>query len=412
MTPAQHAELQARLDATRAFAAALDPVADAPPPPPPPAPPPPAPPPPAPPPSPFGTVLYFSQEPGADNANAGTIASPKRDLGGVAHNSLPAGSSLRFRRGDSWQFTSRIDLINLNTSPANPLTFEAYGEGARPLLDWSAGSLGFATGDNFYDDRDHGGYVIRGLHLRGPDNQEATTGITLMRRVTGVIIENCEITRWYTGIDNSAHNVTNVTIRNNRIWQLRGHGILGHLYDGFISGNDFSDDNVQQSHWVHRIYLGGGSNNTVTGNTFVTAQPCAGGTFTFHGLQPGLEVSYNTLHYGAGGEGWLISLSPYVGMGVQGFQDAIVRNNDVQNGGPDVIHIQCAPGALVEGNIIRLTAPRSVNAIAYQNDNEVQTNLNGPGTMRNNTAYGPPGSIFSFSAPPGSTVSNNTVVIE
>ena len=49
--------------------------------------------------------------------------------------------------------------------------------------------------------------------------------------------------------------------------------------------------------------------------------------------------------------------------------------------------------------------------LAYQNDNEVATNLSGPGIMRNNTAYGPSGSSFSFSATPGSEVSNNQVVV-
>jgi hypothetical protein len=411
-TAAQLAALQSQLDAIRASVVRIDAVAEPAPPPPPPAPPPPAPPPPppAPPPAPTGAVLYFAAT--GNNANPGTMASPKRDLGGVNHNSLPGGSSLRFKAGDAWTFGNRVGLINLNASAANPLTFESYGEGPRPVFEWPTSPIGFATGDNFFDEREHGGYVIRGLHLRGPNNQEATTAINAMRRARDIIIEGCEITRWYTGIDNNAHNVTNVTIRNNRIWQLRGHGILGHIYGGLIEGNDFSDDTVQQSHWVHRIYLGGGANNTVRGNRFVTAQPCAGGTVTFHGLQPGIVVENNTLHYGPGGSGWLISLEPYVGMGQQGFQDAIIRGNSVQNGGPDVIHVKCAPGALIESNTIRQTVVSSVSAIAYQNDPEVLTNLNGPGIVRNNTAIGPAGCSFGFSAPPGSTVSNNVTVVE
>lgn len=309
---------------------------------------------------------------------------------------------------------AQTKLRNLNVSATAPLTFERYGDGERPLLEWTGGICGFEAGMNFFDGSPHGGYVIRGLHLRGPDTTAETWAVYNKNNVTDVTVEDCEIERWATGINNQGgHKTKRVKIARNRIHNLRAHGILGTLYDSVIDGNDFSDDNVPQSHLVHRLYLSGGDRNVFSNNVFETDRPCRNGTFTVHGLIPtSLVMENNTVRYGPGGEGWTFSISPYVGLGPQGVRGLVMRGNKVTNGGVDAYHVQCAPGALIENNEIHLTEARTQQAVSYSNDNEVAENLSGPGTVRNNTAYGPAGSRFSFTAPPGSMVEGNRAVVE
>lgn len=352
-------------------------------------------------------TLYFSSEPGASNANPGTEAEPKRDLTGVDVNALPAGSSLRFKRDGTFPLPN-VRLRNLNTSEANPLTFEAYGEGFQPLLQ-SNGANGFEFGLNFGDWAVHEGYVFRGLNVRGTDGA-GTFGFWGKGNVRGVLIEHCTISNWHVGVDGQGgHDSRHFTVRNNSIYNNRAMGILGEFYDSTFEGNDFSGPGLPSHHFVHLLYLRDGGNLRVANNRLLSAGPALGGTFTMHGLIDGLVIEDNDLRYGPGSDpgAWVVSLIPDSGAAQGGFRNLVVRRNTIQNAGNNGFHIEAAPGALVEDNLSILTEARYQTAIAYADDPGRPQDLKGGGTMRNNRAQGPAGATMTFNAPVGSTVGGN-----
>ena len=83
----------------------------------------------------------------------------------------------------------------------------------------------------------------------------------------------------------------------------------------------------------------------------------------------------------------------------------------MKGGGNSAIVVSAAPGALIEGNTVRLDRARNQIAVSYGNNFEDMDDLRGPGTVRGNRAYGPAGSQFSFTSPPGSVMDDNTSTI-
>lgn len=78
---------------------------------------------------------YFSNSTGND-ANPGTIQSPKQTLAGVAGLTLNGPDRVLFKRGDTWLGTI-LDLVGKNIGSLTiPVTFGAYGTGENPILDF------------------------------------------------------------------------------------------------------------------------------------------------------------------------------------------------------------------------------------------------------------------------------------
>ena len=362
------------------------------------------------------------------NTNPGTELLPLRDLTTTNLNTLPAGTVIRFERGGVWEVT-QWKLYSALTRRDAPLTIEAYGNILAPMpeFNFTHTVVGVEFGENFSYVPHHEGYAFKNLRLIGPGQAFGFWG---KGDVSDVTVQSCEMRNWNTPVDGQGgdviHRATRFNVLNNIFQGNHDTGILGRYFDSLFQGNDFSDPNQPANHFVHRMYLSFGDNNVVRGNRGVSVNPARGGTLTFHGrIDTSLIIEDNYFEYGIGpngevSEGWTIALSPYVdllgpGLGngePHGFKGVQIRRNRLVNPGTDAIHVQCAPGAIVDSNEVEVTTPRALAAIAYQNDNEVPLNWSGPGTMTNNTARGPAGSSLSFSAPPGSTESNNTVVLE
>ncbi len=89
------------------------------------------------------TVFYVSSSEGSDS-NPGTISQPWKTLGHVNGQTFSPGTSILFKRGDTW----RTDGNSPNSlgallcptssgSSGNPIVFDAYGTGANPIIDGS-----------------------------------------------------------------------------------------------------------------------------------------------------------------------------------------------------------------------------------------------------------------------------------
>ena len=296
-----------------------------------------------------------------NNSNPGTSAAPKRDLSGIEVNTLPAGTRLRFARGGAWTWAN-MRLENPATSAASPLSFEAYGDGPRPLF--NAPNIGSAAIDfgDYNNVSNDGGYAFRGLKFDGQGS--SGHAFFLIHNLHDVIIEDCELTGFHIAIHAQArapHSLRNIAIRNNLIVRNGGMGILGQLRDSVIEGNTFGANNAGGSGFDHGTYLSGaegvsGINVTLRNNRYlrnsVVDGICTGGNMTFHGQMDGVLIEGNEIVQDAAAGGcWLMSITQGSNA-AEWFRNFVVRGNTLVNGGNTVIAVQSAPGILIEGNRI------------------------------------------------------------
>ena len=93
------------------------------------------------------TVFYVSSSTGLDT-NAGTLAAPWKTLAHVNAHTFVGGTSVLFKRGDTWRNDGCATSSGAQLSPSssggtgNPIVFDAYGTGANPAID---GSLDLST---------------------------------------------------------------------------------------------------------------------------------------------------------------------------------------------------------------------------------------------------------------------------
>jgi hypothetical protein len=96
-----------------------------------------------------GRTFYVSSSTGHVKAAGTSEATAWQGLDQVNAADLGPGDTVLFRRGDSW----RDQLRPKNGSPGKPVTYGAYGAGARPLL------LGSVSRDRPGDWHDEGGHI-------------------------------------------------------------------------------------------------------------------------------------------------------------------------------------------------------------------------------------------------------------
>ncbi|MGE0762881.1 MAG: right-handed parallel beta-helix repeat-containing protein [Bdellovibrionales bacterium] len=386
-------------------------------------------PPPPPPPSGTGPSYYFSDcRAGAaadcvqgSNANAGTsVSAPKQNLNGFDVDALPAGSSLLFARGGVWD-NFRVQIVNLNATPTQPITFDAYGTGPLPWLRVVNGT-GFEFG-SFGDTNVDGGYVVRNLRLQGTETLPPSPtewGIWLRDDLVSVTIENVEVTSFHIGIHitpSDRQGINNLIIRNNLINRNTVQGILGKANNLLIEGNMIRDNNQDGGGFEHGIYMSGGHDVIVRNNIFRNNSApngvCTGGNMTLHGQMENWLIEGNRIDQVAAGGG-CYGFSITTGYSsAEWFRNFTVRNNTVVNVGNCGICAGSAQGIVVENNRI------INNQNTFQIGIHIPTgtpgpgdDANGPATVRNNRicqANPSPGSE-AVRAPAGSTVENNTYV--
>ena len=390
----------------------------------------------APPPVPgVGVTYYFSDcQAGAqggcvagNNTNAGTNPSaPKQNLNGINVNTLAAGSQLLFACGGSWSHKT-IRLVNLSTSAANPLTFDAYGSGPSPLLRVTSTdpsrqpNFGFEFSE-WESPVVHGGYVFRNLKFDGEGS--GTHAFFLRGAVNGVVIEDVEITRFAIGINAQGSGpIRNITLRNSRLVLNTSMGMLGAYNDSLIEGNTFEANNASGSGFNHGTYLSGHGagvqnvvlrNNRYLRNSVVSGGVCTGGNMTFHGILDNVLIEGNTILQDAATEGcWLMSITQGYNT-AEGFTHFVVRNNRLINGGNTAIAVQSAPGIVVENNVIINTQTTPQTAISVGHNEYLNGDVpDGNAVVQNNTACYPTphanSSVVRVIAP-NSTVTNNILV--
>lgn len=343
-----------------------------------------------------GTVYHFS--PNGVNSNSGTQASPKRDLGGVNLNTLPAGTTLLFQRGGTWDVGTLV-LSNPNNTAERPITLDAYGEGEAPRLTSASRAAALQIGGR-YDQPQYryGHWRIRNLKIEGLPN--AQTGIWLIGRVQNVEIENVEITGFWIGIYGSRLNATdtpqNIRVRNSRIVRNGSMGWLGSAENSLWEGNTFDANNFGGSareHGFYGSYLNNGvfRNNVLRDNSVVNGV-CLGGTWTLHGSTRNLLVEGNLIEQPAAAQtcyGFSVTKGyTDANSGGESFDQVVLRGNTVINSGQCSICVNSAPGIVVEGNRFYRAANDFHRAILAPATGENSVPMPG-GVLRNNTLCRP-----------------------
>lgn len=380
--------------------------------PPAPTPPPPAPTPPAPAPSGQRGALYFA--PTGNNSNAGTLASPKRDLVGLNVSALPP-TDLLFQRGGVYTFNSTTRLTNRNYTAASPLVFNAYGTGAKPELQFSitGGAPGFEWG-GWQDGQTYTGYEFRNLKLNGMG--VTTWGIWLRNACNAFVVDKCEVTGFSIGIHISDHpGAQGIRITNSRIVRNSDMGILGKFDNSVLENNYIAENNFGGSGFSHGSYLSGAVNAIIRNNWYYhNSAPngvATGGNCTFHGEFDGLLIEGNKVEQVASeAQAWQMSITAGY-TSPEWFRNLVARGNWFINSGNCAMNAQACPGALIEQNVIvntqgtRLTGV-SVGMQDAGGGDDVVTGA----VSRNNRGYATNGSIIEFVMAPGAgTMSGNTV---
>jgi len=344
------------------------------------------------------------------NSNPGTEAAPKRDLRDIEVRSLAAGTTLLFRRGGAWN-VSRVDVENVYSTAAQPITFAAYGSGPRPIMRTASG-VGWQVGGGWQNTTDDGGYVFRSLELLGTGNDDTHWGFYL-QRVRDVVLDDVRISGFGLGMHAIHGPIRGLVVRNSEIVRNRSMGLLVSVSDSRFEDSLYEGNNFSGSGFDHAIYLSRGNNNVVRGNRFlnnsVVAGQCRGGNFTLHGSSDGLLIENNTIEVpDATNSCYGFSITAgYTDH--EEFRKVVLRGNTVINTGICSMCINSSPGIVVEGNRIFTPGRRAHYGIWAEANGKTDTPSNAA-VIRDNVLCRGPGAedvrLLQWS-PAGASQGNN-----
>lgn len=334
-----------------------------------------------------GNVYYFSST-GSDS-NPGTQASPMKSI--AKANSLlssgTTGNTIFFKRGEAW-YEGTIDLTNKSGSSTDPITIDAYGTGANPIISsmkllddagwtydgannrWKHPIFGFSDALRLFvngvskykvntinaianeTDVDQTfewfiktgwAYANSGSTTVGPKNVELIlpTNIPPVKMINTnyATIKNLDIRGGVVDIDSPSSNITidNCMIRESnqhgiRVWNSSTTNLSQHVSNITITNN-----------LIDKVWT------TEENNT--TAALLGDGIFLLDAVEGGLVRGNKVINFGHGG----IVLSSYKATNVYGVHNVIVEQNDVSAGKSGYMHafdVDGFPG-LTTNNIIR-----------------------------------------------------------
>jgi hypothetical protein len=294
---------------------------------------------------------YYVANNGSDS-NPGTLAEPWKTMSKVRSQSFNPGDGIYFKRGDVWYETLTIPRSG---NLGNPIIFDTYGTGERPLIDGEDARNGIMIGG-----RDH--ITIRNMRIK----DTIKSGIRSWR-ADYVTIEYMDISG--AGWPNQPQGRGN---SGSNIFLYGDHNIVRHceLHDtdsehGLYMGSD-SDHTLVEYNLVYGnddsgIKFNSGASvysvgNVVRYNTFINV----GVEWNDIALNDndGIEV-YGNLVYGTGRYCRAVEIGDD-GPGLGGI-NAQVHNNTFVGGFETVLDLKVGDGHVVKNNIIYNDGPHSTS---------------------------------------------------
>ncbi len=282
------------------------------------------------------TVYYVDAAAGADGANGMSEMTPWRTLARVSAEPLEAGDCVLLRRGRVW----REGLVVTRSGAADvPITFGAYGEGGRPVIDGDGVALVEGQGLLHFWRASHivlEGWTVRnsarsgvlfysgsGLRLRDLVVSSSRANGVLVFDCQAVVVEDSEFygnsldtgSMWAgLRVDAKGGQWSDFLIRNNRIhdniggadWNSANGIMLGHTGENIpalesvrIVGNElYSNGNPMQNQAGRGLSASCTGDVTVTGN-YVRQNASAGIYLGDAGLALSIEISRNFFYNNA-----------------------------------------------------------------------------------------------------------------
>lgn len=251
--------------------------------------------------------------------------------------------------------------------------------------------------------------------------------------VNYVIVDNVNFQGFHVGTENNTLS-KNLIIKNSQYVNNRNLGAW------IVSDNILFENNTLTNNggcaggtgcYVpaqrHSVYVGGGTNITIRGNTMTQsayeAGACAGTALTGHGNVSGMIWENNLVHEtSATGGCYGIGYGDTYGATNEGTSGFIVRGNVVANVGNNYFIFNASPGIIIENNIAVNTGVSnggSGDAFTVEHKNNVGALNTSTNTIRNNSAYyasGTSGNAIrfdntSYGTGAGHIVANNLINI-
>jgi len=297
--------------------------------------------------------------------------------------SLAAGDAIRFCRGGVWTISGGTRWVNASCRADLWCVVSDYvpgwgsGDEARPLLQRTDGSHGFALEDG--GDAEHEeGYLFENLDLRS--DAGTGNGFFLYNDIDDVEISNVSIRGFGIGVHLAGSNPCSadpecdgqndrLVLRGSTIVNNHGQGWLGASNGTKILDSTF-EGNGTTAVYDHNIYISGSSGGETQGivvrgnrlyrSTLDGSGVCQGVSMVVHGEHRDLLIEGNEVveDVGLAGQGcWGIAVDPGYGS-PEGFIGVTIRGNLVSNTGNTLIGVAACQQCIIENNVI-------VNAQSY-----------------------------------------------
>jgi len=318
---------------------------------------------------------YFVCDDGEDSNLGETPFEPLRSftMAMSKFKSLKKGGSISFCRGGEFSFVSADRLYNPNCTASEPCSIDSYVSATKvsqeiPIIISTNGGTVFRFEDGGNADPD-GGYIVRDLILKSKVAAK-NYGVYVFNDVDDLTIDNLVIDGFYVGITLQGTNTLNegadkhnerIVIKNSKIINNSGQGLLAGCSDCLIENNLFENNGYGKKVFNHNIYLSfsNDSNITVANNTLrksaVVDGECSGVSMVMHGMASNIKVINNKVEEEVGRVGagcWGISIDTGYSTREESFTDVIIAGNEVINVGNMAVGCSSCVNVLIENNRI------------------------------------------------------------
>ena len=313
--------------------------------------------------------------PGNDAATGDSPLTPWRSFvkARQTFTKLAPGDTIAFCRGGAFAADGGT-WVNSRCQAGNPCTVTSYdppwGDGGedRPLVITPANRTAFSFGDGGGADHEEG-YVVSHLEVRGTNG--SGLGFFFYNDIDDVVLDSLVISGFSIGVHLAGSNAPNpgsdglnerITVKNSRIIDNSGQGVMGSCSGCRIVNNIFDNNGFNGGGGYHNIYWDGTARSNgavIAGNILtrsaVSAGKCGGGSLVVHGAHTDLTIENNTVQEEVGSASepcWGIAVDTAYGNAAESFTRLTIRGNTVRNVGNVGIGVNACADCLVEGNTV------------------------------------------------------------
>ena len=361
------------------------------------------------------------------------------DKARLQFSSLADGESIGFAKGGSFLVDGSDDRwTNQNSTAGTGVTIGSYtptwasGDETNPQIVVSD------TTNNVFDLADGGnanveaGYIFRNLALSCTGGASSSgPGFWMQNDVDNVTISGVSINGCRVGVNSSGSNTcdggdatcdgvnSDLKLSSVSIVNSIDQGYLGTANNLTIENSTFTGNGTVAS-FDHNIYVSGGNNISITGNTLYQSaidgsSICQGASFVAHGTINTMLIENNTIYEAlnkAASGCWGIAVDTGYSYG-ESFTDITIRNNTITNVGNQFIGVASCIDCVIENNTLAQSNTIATTAISAPNRTRGATDAVFTGvTVKNNTFTMNGTSLSTFisvtTEGTGHTVINNT----